>query len=74
VGRKQVDLLLMHGRVFECSWTGKSLRRPTEYDLDHLLPVSVYPINELWNLTPTDRQFQPARHSAKLRASLHFAC
>jgi hypothetical protein len=55
--RNQVDLLLMEGRVFECPWTGKSLRRPIDYDLDHLLPVSVYPINELWNLAPTDRQF-----------------
>jgi hypothetical protein len=55
--RNQVDLLMMEGRVFECPWTGKSLRRAIDYDLDHLLPVSVYPINELWNLTPTDRRF-----------------
>ena len=55
--RNQVDLLLMEGRVFACPWTGKSLRTPGRYDLDHLLPVSVYPINELWNLAPTDRQF-----------------
>jgi hypothetical protein len=27
------------------------------YDLDHLLPISVYPINELWNIVPADRQF-----------------
>jgi hypothetical protein len=55
--RNRVDLLLMEGRVFECPWTGKSLRRPIDYDLDHLLPVSVYPINELWNLASADRQF-----------------
>jgi len=55
--RNQVDLLLMEGRVFECPWTGKLLRRPADYDLDHLLPVSLYPINELWNLAPTDRRF-----------------
>jgi hypothetical protein len=55
--RNQIDLLLMEGRVFECPWTGKPLRRPVDYDLDHLLPVSLYPINELWNLAPTDRQF-----------------
>ena len=27
------------------------------YDLDHLLPLSAYPINELWNLVPTDVNF-----------------
>jgi hypothetical protein len=42
--RNQVDLLMMEGRVFECPWTGKSLRRAIDYDLDHLLPVSVYPM------------------------------
>jgi hypothetical protein len=55
--RNQVDLLLMEGRSFVCPWTGKSLHRAMDYDLDHLLPVSVYPINELWNLAPTDRKF-----------------
>ncbi len=47
----------MEGRVFACPWTGKSLRRPIDYDLDHLLPVSVYAINGLWNLAPADRLF-----------------
>jgi len=55
--RNQIDLLLMEGRVFACPWTGKSLRRPIDYDLDHLLPVSVYAINGLWNLAPADRLF-----------------
>jgi hypothetical protein len=55
--RNQIDLLLMEGHVFECPWTAKALRRSVDYDLDHLLPVSVYPINELWNLAPTDRRF-----------------
>ncbi len=48
---------MMEGHVFECPRTGRSLRRPIDYDLDHLLPVSVYPISELWNLAPSDRQF-----------------
>ena len=25
--------------------------------MDHILPVSVYPINELWNLVPSDPRF-----------------
>jgi hypothetical protein len=44
-------------RTFACPWTGKTLRGPTDYDLDHLMPVSVYPINEMWYLVPTDRLF-----------------
>ena len=67
--RNQVDLLLMEGRSFVCPWTGKSLRRPIDYDLDHLLPVSVYPINELWNLAPTDRQFN--QHVKRDRMPTH---
>jgi hypothetical protein len=35
----------------------KSLRRSIDYDLDHLLPVSVYAIAELWKLAPADRRF-----------------
>jgi hypothetical protein len=67
--RNQVDLLMMEGRVFECPWTGKSLRRAIDYDLDHLLPVSVYPINELWNLAPTDRRFN--QHVKRDRMPTH---
>jgi predicted house-cleaning noncanonical NTP pyrophosphatase (MazG superfamily) len=67
--RNQVDLLMMEGRVFECPWTGKSLRRAIDYDLDHLLPVSVYPINELWNLAPTDRRFN--QHVKRDRLPTH---
>jgi hypothetical protein len=55
--RNQVDLLLMEGRSFECPWTGRVIDSHTEYDLDHLLPVAVYPVNEMWNLAPADRHF-----------------
>ncbi len=30
---------------------------PQTYDMDHLMPLSVYPINELWNLIPSDSTF-----------------
>ena len=36
---------------------GKVLTDSASYDLDHLMPVSVYPANELWNLVPADRRF-----------------
>lgn len=55
--RNQVDLLLMEGGEFTCPWTERHIRQGTSYDMDHLLPVSVYPINEMWNLVPSDLHF-----------------
>jgi hypothetical protein len=55
--RNQVDLLLMEGKEFICPWTEKRIIPGIEYHLDHLVPVSVIPINELWNLLPADPKF-----------------
>lgn len=55
--RNQVDVLLLEQVPFTCPWTQKVLTQPSHYDLDHLLPLSLYPINELWNLVPVDRVF-----------------
>jgi hypothetical protein len=55
--RNQVDVLLYEGLAFTCPWTQKRITQPQEYDLDHLLPLSIYPINELWNLLPVDKMF-----------------
>jgi len=55
--RNQVDLLLMEGSGFICPWTETAITYQTSYALDHLLPVSIYPINELWNLVPSDPRF-----------------
>lgn len=55
--RNQVDLLLLEQVTFTCPWTRKPIRQPGDYDLDHLLPLAVYPVNELWNLLPVDREF-----------------
>ncbi|MCB2380407.1 hypothetical protein LGH70_22635 [Hymenobacter sp. BT635] len=55
--RNQIDLLLLENVSFTCPWTQKQLTQPQHYDLDHLLPLAVYPINELWNLLPVDRAF-----------------
>ena len=54
--RNQVEILMMEGNIFNCPWTGKALKQ-TNYDLDHILPVSIYPINEMWNSVPSDRTF-----------------
>jgi hypothetical protein len=55
--RHQVDLLLLEGLTFTCPWTEKRIQRPEDYDLDHLIPLAIYPINELWNLVPADPAF-----------------
>jgi hypothetical protein len=39
----------------ECVWSGKELRGNT-YDVDHVLPYSVWFNNDLWNMLPTDRK------------------
>ncbi len=55
--RNQIDILIMEGHIFECPWSHKRLSRPGAYDLDHIVPVSVYPMNEVWNLVPSDPRF-----------------
>ena len=55
--RNRVELLMMEGVTFVCPWTKKSLDTTEDFDLDHLLPLSIYPVNELWNLLPADKQF-----------------
>ena len=56
--RNRIDLLMMEGRAFACPWTGKVLTSSSAYDIDHLVPLAVYPVNDLWNLAPADREFQ----------------
>lgn len=55
--RNGIDVLILEGHAFACPWTGRSIARVGDYDVDHLLPVAVYPTNELWNLVPADRRF-----------------
>ena len=54
--RNQVELIMLEGTTFECPWTGKELA-PSGYAMDHIVPISVYPTNELWNLVPSDARF-----------------
>jgi HNH endonuclease len=55
--RNNIDLLLMEGKEFICPWTTRRINKRVAYDLDHLVPVTVYPTNELWNLVPADPYF-----------------
>lgn len=51
--RHHIQLLMLEGVTFNCPWSYRTIDINSEYDLDHLVPVSVYPINEIWNLVPT---------------------
>ncbi|MGY2895514.1 HNH endonuclease domain-containing protein, partial [Deinococcus sp. UYEF24] len=48
-----------------CVWTGRSLMLG-DYDVDHLIPVATLPINELWNLVPSDPGFNQHVKRARL--------
>ena len=55
--RNNIDLLIIEGKEFVCPWTERRIYSRVAYELDHILPVSIYPINELWNLVPSDPHF-----------------
>ncbi len=44
------DILHKEGNVY-CVWTGRKL---ANYDIDHIIPFSVWKNNDLWNLLPSD--------------------
>ncbi|KAF0236950.1 MAG: hypothetical protein FD181_2366 [Prolixibacteraceae bacterium] len=44
------SILKKEGKVY-CVWTGNPI---TNYDVDHVIPFSVWKNNDLWNLLPSD--------------------
>lgn len=54
--RNQFELMLMEGHDLRCFWTNKKLTAEN-YDVDHIIPVTTFPINELWNLVPSESAF-----------------
>lgn len=44
------EILQKEGQVY-CVWTGRKI---SNYDIDHLIPFSVWRNNDLWNLLPSD--------------------
>lgn len=43
------SILKKDGKVY-CVWTGKAI---TQYDVDHIIPFSIWKNNDLWNLLPS---------------------
>ena len=64
--RNRIDVLIMEGQKFQCPWTKKEITESGVYDVDHIIPVSVYPINEMWNLVPSDHEFNSHRKRDRL--------
>jgi hypothetical protein len=54
--RNEIEILMMEGKTFFCPWTNKKLSTEV-YDIDHIIPIAVFPFNDLWNLVPTDPYF-----------------
>lgn len=46
------EILNREGQVY-CVWTGRKI---ANYDIDHLIPFSVWKNNDLWNLLPSDKR------------------
>ena len=38
----------------------------SKYAIDHIIPVAVYPTNELWNLVPSDQYFNSQIKRARM--------
>jgi len=41
-----------NSKLMQCVWSAKSLKK--NYDIDHSMPFSRWPNNDLWNLLPTN--------------------
>jgi hypothetical protein len=48
-----------------CVWSGKKLQGEN-YDVDHVLPFSVWFNNDLWNMLPTDRKLNQQKKKHKI--------
>jgi len=45
--------LLSHSGKIRCVWSGKDLQ---QFDVDHVLPFSIWRNNDLWNLLPSSKK------------------
>jgi SAM-dependent methyltransferase len=45
---------LKSNRAMQCVWSAKALKH--KYDIDHSMPFSRWPNNDLWNLVPSDQK------------------
>jgi hypothetical protein len=48
---------MLEGETLTCPWAERRIVQGTPFDIDHLLPLAIYPMNDLWNLVPADPAF-----------------
>jgi len=63
--RETTSIRKMLSQEKECIWSGKELK-DKNYDVDHVLPFSVWFNNDLWNMLPTDRILNQQKKKAKI--------
>lgn len=44
-----------NNKIIECVWSGKKITHD-DFDVDHIIPFSLYFNNDLWNLMPSDKK------------------
>jgi len=49
----------------ECVWSGRTLK-DNNYDVDHVLPFSIWFNNDLWNMLPSDRALNQQKKKDKI--------
>jgi hypothetical protein len=45
--------LIKTNKELTCVWTGRKIK---EFDIDHIIPFSIWKNNDLWNLLPSDKK------------------
>ncbi|MBL6457090.1 methyltransferase domain-containing protein [Belnapia sp. T6] len=58
--RSLAETRLQQGLPLDCVWSGQRLR-PGGFDIDHCLPWSAWPCNDLWNLLPSARSVNQSK-------------
>jgi hypothetical protein len=58
-------------RVAECTWSGKRIHR--SFDIDHILPFSLWHSSDLWNLVPTSHSVNVSKRDMLPTRELLFA-
>lgn len=63
--RDTVSIRKILGNNKECVWSGEELK-DKNYDVDHVLPFSVWFNNNLWNMLPADRDINQNKKRDKI--------
>lgn len=71
--RNHIAILLLEGKTFICPWTSTPIRNGDRFDIDHILPIAVYPVNELWNLAPAEPAFNQHTKRDRIPSSARLA-